>query len=325
MHSSDSPQHSLTPQQEELLALLLEEEVAKADSEKPSSQAVPSSTLVPLQPDGDNLPLFLVGAFHFRLLAQHLGRHRPIYGLVGRNLDESKEYMGRVEEMAVGYVSDMQSVQPQGPYYLCGFCFGGLVAYEIAQQLRAQGEQIAFLGMLDTYSPTLRRLADQPPQPTRKERLTEYQRRIRDRGVMEAAAILRDWVAYRSTATSQSVHRFIASMYVRAGRPIPERFRGGFTRRWDSEAARHYDPKPYAGPVTMLASADVPEIRKGVRYLDIDPTLGWKDLIQGPITTALVEGEHGDFLKKPYVENFADQFERLLHAAERQALAESPT
>ena len=323
MRSTDSTQQELTQEQEELLALLLQEEMAKAGTEG-ASEPPASSTLVPIQPHGEGTPLFLIGAFHFRLLAERLGRNRPLYGLVGRNLDEAKEYMGRVEEMAAGYVTDMQSVQPTGPYFVCGFCFGGLVAYEIAQQLRARGEDVAFLGMLDTYSPTLRGVFEEPPPLTRRQRLEQHRRRIQENGLPEAADILREWIAYRRGAVSGWMQRSTASLYVRTGRAVPERVRGGFTRKQDSEAARHYMPQPYAGPVTVLASADVPEIEEGVRYLDLDPTLGWKDLVDGPITTAVVEGGHGDFLKKPNVQVFADQFEELLRAAHNDAVVSYP-
>ena len=325
--SSPAPsQQALTPEQEELLALLLEEEMAAGEKEKPeASPPTASSTLMPIQPEGDAPPLFLVGAFHFRLLAHQLGRRRPIYGLVGRNLDEAKSYMGRVEEMATGYVQDIRSVQPQGPYRLCGFCFGGLVAYEMAQQLHAHGDEVTFLAMLDTYSPTLRRFEKALPASTRQTRLEGYKERIREKGLRAVAQILRDWSLYRYHAGSHWLQRSVAALYVRAGRPIPIRIRGGYTRQRDSEASRHYNPKPYAGPVTVLASADVPQIQDGARYLDLDPTLGWHELVSGPITTAIVDGGHGDFLRSPHVERFAAQFERLLQDAEAVAARPSQT
>ncbi len=58
--------------------------------------------------------------------------------------------MTKIEDMAAVYVKEIRRVQPHGPYYLGGYCMGGTAAYEVAQQLLAQGEQIAFLGLFDT-------------------------------------------------------------------------------------------------------------------------------------------------------------------------------
>ena len=104
-------------------------------------------SLVPLQPIGAKPPLFLVHACNgeisiYRLLALHLGLDRPVYGLQAQGLDGKQLPDDRVEAMATHYIKEIQSIQPTGPYFLGGKQVGALVAFEIAQQLVSQGQQV---------------------------------------------------------------------------------------------------------------------------------------------------------------------------------------
>ena len=108
--------------------------------------------------DGEGTPLFLL---HYltpsQALAKHLGRDRPVFGIDSAFEEELYlwEKSGRitvsVEDLALRCLEELQNAQPRGPYCLAGFCFGGVLAFEIAKQLRKQGEQIAFLGLLDSF------------------------------------------------------------------------------------------------------------------------------------------------------------------------------
>lgn len=103
-------------------------------------------------------PLFLcAGMFgnvlNLRQLAMHLGADRPVYGLQARGLYGDQEPHETFEEAARDYLAEVRAVQPQGPYLLGGFSGGGLAAYEMARQLRAAGEEVSLLVMLDTPLP----------------------------------------------------------------------------------------------------------------------------------------------------------------------------
>jgi nonribosomal peptide synthetase DhbF len=74
-----------------------------------------------------------------------------VYGLRDLGDDLSRP----VAKIAAEHVESIRRVQPHGPYYLVGWSFGGYVAYDMAMQLRAAGEEVAFLGMLDTMSTDL--------------------------------------------------------------------------------------------------------------------------------------------------------------------------
>jgi phthiocerol/phenolphthiocerol synthesis type-I polyketide synthase E len=124
------------------------------------SQEAPSSgwsPLVTIQPLGSRPPFFCMhgaggNVLVYRDLARHLGNEQPFFGLQCRGLDGSLPPLTRVEEMAALYVKEIRHARPQGPYLLGGYCGGGTIALEVAQQLRAAGEQIALLALFDTMN-----------------------------------------------------------------------------------------------------------------------------------------------------------------------------
>jgi amino acid adenylation domain-containing protein len=113
------------------------------------------SSLVPLQPQGSRPPLFLVhgwggDVFVFLELAKLLPPDQPTYGVQAVGLDGRSARHITIEEMATHYVREIVSFQPDGPIYLAGFSMGGVIAYEIAQQLHRLGRRVALLALLDS-------------------------------------------------------------------------------------------------------------------------------------------------------------------------------
>ena len=138
----------------EQLAKILRQEEWKA----------PWSSLVAIQPLGSKLPFFCVHAaagnvFFYSDLARHLGPDQPFYGLQAQGLDGDQEPCTRVEEMASHYIKEICTVQPEGPYLLGGLSFGGIMAYEMAQQLQAQGQKVGLLVLFDTWGPGYPRIS----------------------------------------------------------------------------------------------------------------------------------------------------------------------
>src|SRR5207237_6398881 len=74
---------------------------------------------------------------------------RPVYGLQARGLDASEEPQNRVEDMAATYLEAVRAVQPEGPYAIAGYSLGGLIAFEMARTLAAQGDEVEWLGLID--------------------------------------------------------------------------------------------------------------------------------------------------------------------------------
>ena len=116
------------------------------------------SCLVPIQEGGSRNPLFLVHAAHghvlvYRQLAASLGPDQPVYGLQSEGLGGDGQFNSTIEQMASKYVSEIRRVQPHGPYSLGGYCLGGTIALEMAQQLTTSGEKVETVLLLDTYNP----------------------------------------------------------------------------------------------------------------------------------------------------------------------------
>lgn len=126
-----------------------------------ASQKRSSSLLVPLRADGDQRPLFLIHpgegeVGYARTLADALPDSQPVYACAAQGLQPGETVLRSVPDMARRYLEELRKVAPHGPYRLGGWSFGGLVAYEMAHQLHAAGEQIEYLGLIDTYAKTHR-------------------------------------------------------------------------------------------------------------------------------------------------------------------------
>jgi amino acid adenylation domain-containing protein len=237
------------------------------------------SPLVALQPEGAGTPLFFMhpvagSAFVYVALARLLGTERPFYGLNS----PVNEPLTKIEEMAARYVEAVRAVRPEGPYLLGGWSMGGLIAYEMAQQLRAQGQEVALLALID------RAAFDAEPQ-------------ARD------DAVLQSWfeqtiesVRGQAEATGGELWSFGPTMYHRLFQVYKNNHR----------AVEQYAPRPYAGRVTLLRAAETPVVTP-------DPTLGWGALA-ADVDLHVVPGTHTSMLHEPEVRVLA---ERLRACVER--------
>jgi len=111
-------------------------------------------SLVPIQTQGSRPSLFAIHTITLLDLPRHLGKDQPLYflryGMAGEASNRSVS-LPSLEELANHYIKEIQQVQPHGPYYLIGFSFGGVIAYEMANQLLANGHQVNLVGLLDSY------------------------------------------------------------------------------------------------------------------------------------------------------------------------------
>lgn len=115
------------------------------------------SSLVSVQPKGSRPPFFCVhgaggNVVYYLDLARHLGPDQPFYGLQSQGFDGKSAFLTSIEEMAACYVKEIRTLQPKGPYFLGGYCMGGTIALEMAQQLRGQGQEVALLALMDTLN-----------------------------------------------------------------------------------------------------------------------------------------------------------------------------
>ncbi len=115
------------------------------------------SPLVEIQPNGSRTPFFCFhgaggNVLNYRKLSYYLGTEQPFYGLQCQGLDGKDPLLTSIEAMTALYVREIRKVQPHGPYLLGGYCMGGTLAYEAAQQLEAAGEPVAMLALFDTMN-----------------------------------------------------------------------------------------------------------------------------------------------------------------------------
>ncbi|MBZ4033583.1 amino acid adenylation domain-containing protein [Flavobacterium sp. 17A] len=115
-----------------------------------------SDCLVPIKPEGNKVPLFIVhgaglNVLNFINLSKHFDDDQPIYGIQGTKPKGFDGWYESIEAMAAYYIDAIIKVNPKGPYALAGFSFGGVVAFEMTRQLKELGKEVSFTGLLDSY------------------------------------------------------------------------------------------------------------------------------------------------------------------------------
>ncbi|MGM8363564.1 non-ribosomal peptide synthetase [Flavobacterium sp. ARAG 55.4] len=117
---------------------------------------ISSDYLVPLKPNGTKTPLFIVhgsglNILNFAHVINHFDEDQPVYGFQGVSSNGYNNWFESIEDMASRYIESIMEVNPKGPYAIAGFSFGGIVAFEIARQLKNQGKTVSLIAALDTY------------------------------------------------------------------------------------------------------------------------------------------------------------------------------
>jgi amino acid adenylation domain-containing protein len=288
----------------------------------PRPQGRPAACLVPIRPDGDRPPLFLVHGIGGRVLnyiplARHLAPGQPVYGFQARGLDGAEQPLTRVGDMAACYLAELRGVRPRGPYHLGGYSFGGLVAFEMARLLSAAGERVALLAILDEPAPQLFKTWRWGPLPAARFLgnlpgwLLDYvtQRSPMDilvdgwrtgrRSLKRALALVRRLCGRKPPRAS------FAEAY--SGVEVPESFRGIWEANYRAEI--DYRPGVYAGRLTLLRARVQPLLGPH------EPTLGWGALARGGVDIRRVPGNHVTLIKEPHLPVLAAELQRVLTLA----------
>jgi amino acid adenylation domain-containing protein len=189
-----------------------------------SSRIAPRHSIIPIQPLGSKPPLFYVpggravSALPFRETSLLLGSDQPVYGVESR-LPGEREAFESVSVRSEHYLALIRSVQARGPYYLVGYCLGGLVAYEMAQKLRAQGERVAFLALVECSVPERPRSLFQRLRLKAQRALRAREEEVGSETEMPDPTQLKNQEVmekYRPRALSGKIHLFLAEDYVEA-------------------------------------------------------------------------------------------------------------
>jgi thioesterase domain-containing protein len=279
----------------------------------PRAQAVAASgavsPLVRIQPEGSKAPLFLAhpgtGKVHYYLdLAQDLGRDQPVYGLQSPAL-VAGEPPSRLDEIAAAYVLAVRGLQPHGPYRLGGWSLGGILAYEMAQRLRAQGEETELLVLLDSHAPVVETMDEMDEAELIAALAQDFGLALTG----EAGPLLHE---LRRHPPNEQVDRLLDLARGRGLLPPgldPEQIR----RHWrvvraNVESVSTYAPRPYPGRAVLFRADDQPEMVESL------PALGWDQLITGALKVVAVAGNHGALLREPEALKVATEIKHLLAA-----------
>ena len=277
----------------------------------------PQSSLVALQPNGDKRPLFLVApagghVFPYIHLTRLLGADQPCYGLQSKGLEEGQEPDARIEDMASYYIHALRTVQPTGPYLLAGWSMGGVVAFEMAQQLLAQNERVALLALIDGRIPT----TDEsfPEQDAEALALVERYFGV-SFGSRESLAALPD----------DEQLAFVLDQAKSAGL-VPAEFDIAEARRFvrvlrsDLRATQNYALRRYPGRITFFRASEV------LVDAAADQTMGWSDWASSGVELHMVPGNHANLMYEPHVEILASTLAACLAQAQiAQAEMDVPT
>ncbi len=272
------------------------------------------SSLVPIETGGSKPPFFCVhgaggNVLMFKALASHMAPNYPFYALQAQGLDGGKEYISTVEEMAERYLKEIRELQPEGPYHLGGFCLGGQVAFEMAQQLRQRGQQVALLAMIDTYN-----FQGVPPQLTVRESLETAGQKFffHSRNILRLR--LKQQLNYLGKKIKIASYREYERMWTR----ITSFLRVGQygkdnqyvnLERLNEDAHFAYVARQYPNDVTIFKP------RRSFTFA-ADPQLGWGDVIS-PNRLEIVDlpADPGGIFIEPYVQTLAEKLMERIDGA----------
>jgi aspartate racemase len=270
-------------------------------------------SLVAIQPAGDRPPLFGVpgvggNVLCYGGLAWLLGPDQPFYGLQSLGLDGSEPPLTRIEDIAEVFARDIRTTQPEGPYYLAGTCMGGVVAWEIAQQLRAAGQEVGLLALLDTWPPTPGSSPRMPLGP-RGAALLEFvtgRVRLSLQGLRQARG--RDRVHYLRERMATLATRVLRRDLLRANRSELDY---GTVSQANLLAFQRYELRAYAGAVVLFRAEDRP-VAEGD-----DPSPVWRQLATGDFEVhAIPAADSGLMLVEPNVGVLAKKLRECLGRAQ---------
>jgi amino acid adenylation domain-containing protein len=238
---------------------------------------------VAIRPGGDRPPLFCLhtiggNLFHYFDLARALAPGQPVFGLNALGVDGRQAPRCRVGDIAADCIAAMREVQPLGPYRLAGFSSGGMVAFEMAQQLRAAGESVSVLALIDTYAPGVHL-------------------RVPGGGLLERVGGRLQPYMNRQ----RLMHALLNTIGRTPRRGFPDAASAHWWAHWS------YRPRHYPGRVDLYVAEE--SRREASR-----PCLGWSDVASG-LHIHPVAGSHGLMVKQPVVQDLARQLQLRLDEA----------
>jgi amino acid adenylation domain-containing protein len=248
---------------------------------------------------------FVCGVQLYRATAQSLGPGFEGYGVIVLADELMEEALRRrvapkvdMPQLLAEYMEAIRRVQPQGPYHLAGVSFGGVLAYELARQLRAAGEPVGLLALLD---PIL-------PSAVQKDRFKQIQQHLNAEGLLslgaKVAKKLRGAGAAPGAAGPQGPTDEIDAARL-----------GEMRNQAYEDAMASWDPvaMPYEGDAVLFRATDTSQYGS----LTIAPDLGWRRLVRGRLSIHDISGSHIGMLQPHNAVRLADVMRQHLRALDR--------
>jgi thioesterase domain-containing protein len=282
----------------ELSAALLQGEIAASSIASP---------LVPLRKTGSKPPLFCVhpmggSALVYQDLARALDPERPFYAFQAPPVEPGQETQRTIEGLAEGYLSAIREVHPNGPYYLCGWSFGGVVAFEMAQQLARAGVPEGKLVLLDAPVPSVAPRQD----PFAALELTAEILRLYGPAI--------DLGDLRSLGAAAARVRLAALLEEAGGLPEGqgERFVAHIAAMVEAHvhALSRYIVEPYPGSVTLLRSQEGTDEAREDDASEV--SFDWSALCAGSFGVEIVPGTHKTMIFPPHARELGQVLGRVL-------------
>ena len=218
----------------------------------------------------------------FKALSDRLADSRPVYGLQAFGTDGIQEPLDDIVEMARRYILHVREVQPHGPYTLAGYSGGGVIAYEMSQQLKQAGEKVDVLVMFDTIHPHATREKVSVSKLLRS--LPKLHPSILTKGIarrLQWLPVAKNYLHAREEGLNDTTELEIAS-----------------TRVWNAFhiAQDKYEPKPYEGHVVIVRAKHA-----SLRFLSLDSSLGWAQHLTSPHIGHDISATHESLFEKPAI------------------------
>ncbi|HKS72054.1 MAG TPA: amino acid adenylation domain-containing protein, partial [Terriglobales bacterium] len=282
-----------------------------------ASEASAYSSLVTIQPLGDRAPFFCVhggagSTLFLHRLSREMGHDQPFYGLEPEGLDGRRVHRRTVEQMAAHYLTEIRKVQPNGPYFLGGYCFGGLVAFAMAQQLRETGERAALVALFSAPLRFHRLREHQKPAPTPAAtgRVSRFVTSPKD-------ALRWRWNSWTRSLRSR-IHMATCRLFLAVGLPIPQALRTMYVVRMINATESRYAPKRYPGVLTLF---------RGKGLYEDDRNMGWDGLAESIEHHEIGDGglrSRRDIMNEPLVGLLAQELAACMLAANTSRIQEQP-
>ncbi len=270
--------------------------------------------IIPIQPEGSRPPFFCVGAGPlFRPLALRLGSDQPFLGLgIARSEMQALRAPFLLEDIAACLVRKLVSAQPTGPYFIGGWCASGLLAYEVAQQLRAKGENVAALVLFETVNNVKRReyLKSQGFRSRFRRQVGKLRRFRKNQSKLSWQERWADFCRALDSRQKKMRGKLWHSYH---------KFRWAIDKQFGDRSAQffktyiailNYRPKPYPGRVIQFWSA-TSELEPMVQSRE----LSWHEQLVGHSEVHYVPGSHRHMFLEPNVAVLATILERCLSPA----------